>query len=37
MLNFKIILEKNEDGWIVATRSSLTGCVSQGKTGVEKH
>lgn len=32
MLNFKIVLEKDEDGWIVATCPSLPGCVSQGKT-----
>ena len=32
MLNFKIILEKDEEGWIVATCPSLPGCVSQGKT-----
>ena len=32
MLNFKIVLEKDEAGWIVATCPSLPGCVSQGKT-----
>ncbi len=32
MLNFKIVLEKDEDGWIVATCPSLPGCISQGKT-----
>ncbi len=32
MLNFKIVLEKDEDGWIVAACPSLPGCVSQGKT-----
>jgi predicted RNase H-like HicB family nuclease len=32
MLNFKIVLEKDEDGWIVATCPSLPGCVSQGRT-----
>lgn len=32
MVNFKIMLEKDEDGWIVATCPSLPGCVSQGKT-----
>lgn len=31
-MNFKIVLEKDEDGWIVATCPSLPGCVSQGKT-----
>jgi predicted RNase H-like HicB family nuclease len=32
MLNFKIVLENDEDGWIVATCPSLPGCISQGKT-----
>ena len=32
MVNFKIILEKDESGWIVATCPSLPGCISQGKT-----
>lgn len=32
MVNFKILLEKDEEGWIVATCSALPGCVSQGKT-----
>ena len=32
MVNFKIVLEQDEDGWIVATCPSLPGCVSQGKT-----
>ena len=32
MLNFKIVLENDEDGWIVATCPSLPGCVSQGRT-----
>jgi len=32
MLNFKIVLEKDEDGWVVATCPSLPGCTSQGKT-----
>lgn len=32
MLNFKIVLEKDEDGWIIATCPSLPGCISQGKT-----
>ena len=31
-MNFKIVLEKDEDGWIVATCPALPGCVSQGKT-----
>ncbi len=32
MVNFKIVLEKDEDGWIIATCPSLPGCISQGKT-----
>jgi len=32
MVNFKILLEKDEDGWIIATCPALPGCVSQGKT-----
>ncbi len=32
MLNFKIILEQDEDNWYVATCPSLPGCISQGKT-----
>jgi predicted RNase H-like HicB family nuclease len=32
MVNFKIVLEKDEDGWIVATCPTLPGCISQGKT-----
>ena len=31
-MEFKIILEKDEDGIVVATCPSLPGCVSQGKT-----
>ncbi|MFH0713281.1 MAG: type II toxin-antitoxin system HicB family antitoxin, partial [Candidatus Micrarchaeota archaeon] len=30
-----VMLEKDEDGWIVATVPSLPGCVSQGKTEEE--
>lgn len=29
---FPIIVEKDEDGFFVATNPSLTGCYSQGKT-----
>lgn len=29
---YPIILEKDEDGFYVATNPSLTGCYSQGKT-----
>ena len=29
---FHVVLEKDEDGWIVVECPSLPGCVSQGKT-----
>ncbi len=29
---FHVVLENDEDGWIVAECPSLPGCVSQGKT-----
>ncbi len=32
MVKFKIILERDEDGWLVATCPALPGCTSQGKT-----
>ncbi len=32
---FHVVLEKAEDGWIVAECPSLPGCVSQGKTKAE--
>ncbi len=32
---FHVVIEKDEDGWIVAECPSLPGCVSQGKTGQE--
>ena len=32
MVKFKIVLEKDEDGWVIATCPTLPGCVSQGKT-----
>ena len=32
MVNFEIVLEKDEDSWIVVTCPSLPGCISQGKT-----
>ncbi|MGB7210603.1 MAG: type II toxin-antitoxin system HicB family antitoxin [Pyrinomonadaceae bacterium] len=32
---FHVVLEKDEDGWIVAECPSLPGCVSQGKTEQE--
>jgi predicted RNase H-like HicB family nuclease len=31
-MDVKIILEKDEDGYFVATVPSLPGCISQGKT-----
>ena len=34
-MDFKVKLEKDEDGWIVATVPSLPGCISQGKTEKE--
>ena len=34
-MEFKIILEKDEDGWYTATVPSLHGCISQGKTEEE--
>ncbi len=32
---FHVVLERDEDGWIVAECPSLPGCVSQGKTEQE--
>jgi len=32
---FHVVLEKAEDGWIVAEVSALPGCVSQGKDDKE--
>ncbi len=32
VMDIKVLLEKDEDGWFVATVPSLPGCVSQGKT-----
>ena len=34
-MKIKIVLEKGEDGYIVATVPSLPGCLSQGKTKQE--
>ncbi len=34
-MDIKVVLEKDEDGWFVATVPSLPGCVSQGKTEKE--
>lgn len=32
ILNFKIIIEQDEDGYFVASAPSIPGCHSQGKT-----
>ena len=34
-MNFKVLIEKDEDGFFVATVPSLPGCISQGKTEEE--
>lgn len=34
-MKFKVLLEKDEDGFIVATVPALPGCVSQGTTQAE--
>ncbi|HIH27357.1 MAG TPA: type II toxin-antitoxin system HicB family antitoxin [Methanoregulaceae archaeon] len=34
-MDFKVIIEQDEDGWYVVTVPSLPGCVSQGKTEEE--
>lgn len=34
-MKFKILLQKDEDGWYVATVPALPGCISQGKTEEE--
>lgn len=34
-MKFKVVLEKDEDGVIVATVPSLPGCISHGKTEAE--
>ncbi|MBS3056942.1 MAG: type II toxin-antitoxin system HicB family antitoxin [Candidatus Aenigmarchaeota archaeon] len=31
-MDFKIVLEHGEDGWLTSTCPSLPGCISQGKT-----
>ncbi|MBI3587767.1 type II toxin-antitoxin system HicB family antitoxin [Candidatus Micrarchaeota archaeon] len=31
-MKFKVLIEKDEDGWFVARVPSLPGCISQGKT-----
>lgn len=32
ILQFKVIIEQDEDGWFVASVSELPGCYTQGKT-----
>ena len=34
-MDFKIVIEQDEDGWYTATVPALPGCVSQGKTEEE--
>ena len=34
-MNFKVLIEKDEDDFFVATVPSLPGCISQGKTEEE--
>ena len=34
-MNFKVLIEKDEDGVYVVTVPSLPGCISQGKTEPE--
>ncbi len=34
-MDFKVLIEEDEDGWFVATVPSLPGCISQGKTEKE--
>lgn len=34
-MNFKVVIEKDEDGYFVATVPSLPGCISQGATEEE--
>lgn len=34
-MDIKVVLEKDENGWFVATVPSLPGCISQGKNEKE--
>ena len=34
-MDFKVVLERDEDGYVIATVPSLPGCISQGKTEEE--
>ncbi|MDP6155820.1 MAG: type II toxin-antitoxin system HicB family antitoxin [Candidatus Thermoplasmatota archaeon] len=31
-MNFKVVIQQDEDSWYIATVPSLPGCISQGKT-----
>lgn len=31
-MEFRVLMERDEDGWYVATVPALPGCISQGKT-----
>jgi len=35
MMNFKVVIQQDEDNWYIATVPSLPGCISQGKTEEE--
>ena len=32
MVEFNVVIEKDEDGWYVATAPDIPGCYTQGKT-----
>ena len=34
-MNFKVMIEKDEDGFYIATVPALPGCISQGKSEKE--
>ena len=34
-MEFKILIERDEDGWYIVTVPSLPGCISQGRTEEE--
>jgi predicted RNase H-like HicB family nuclease len=34
-MNFKVVIDRDEDGFFIATVPALPGCVSQGKTEKE--
>ena len=34
-MDFKIAIERDEDGWYIVTVPALPGCISQGKTEEE--